>query len=241
MKRPVIGITSSIGEIPGRRNAFEFTSGIDYNQSVLDAGGIPFILPNHSNNEIIKEQISHLDGLLLSGGVDLDPLLYGENCLENLGSISPERDFFELAILSEYLKTGKPVLGICRGLQLINVHYGGTLYQDVSYIERDINIQHRQKYLPELPTHDIKIDKNNLLYDILGEKARVNSFHHQMIRTLGKNLTVIATAPDGVIEAFQDKKHPFFYGVQWHPEMMAARGDENMKKLFRAFVEACMK
>ena len=239
MKRPIIGITASIEEITGRINAFKTTSGIDYSKSVIDGGGIPFILPNHPDEEIIKEQIKVMDGLLLSGGGDLDPFLYGEDCLENVGGISPERDSFEMKILSEFLKTGKPTLGICRGLQLINVYYGGSLYQDTGYIDRKIKINHSHIKLPDLPVHHIEIEKGNLLYDIFGERARVNSSHHQMIRRLGDGLTAIAASPDGVIEAFQDKSHNFFYGVQWHPEMMAARGNENMKKIFSAFVEAC--
>ncbi len=241
MKRPVIGITSSISEMKGRRNAYEITSGMDYSLAVLNAGGIPFILPIHNNKDVLADQIKHLDGLLLSGGIDVDPIYYGEECIEGMGGVSPERDEFELFLLSEFLKTKKPILGICRGMQLVNVFYGGSLYQDVSHIEREIKIQHAQKYLPELPVHNINIEKGNLLYDIFGETARINSFHHQMLKDLGENLTVIATASDGVIEAVQDKGHPFFYNVQWHPEMMATRENQKMKKIFEEFIKACVK
>ena len=97
----------------------------------MNAGGIPVVLPVHDNIEVIREQISHLDGLLLSGGVDSDPALYGEDSLQEIGVISPERDKFEIMLLEEYLKTGKPILAICRGLQLVNIYFGGTLYQDI--------------------------------------------------------------------------------------------------------------
>ena len=154
-----------------------------------------------------------------------------------MGDITPERDTFELAILEEFLKTKKPILGICRGLQLMNVFYGGTLYQDIKYV--DTNIQHKQKWLADLPTHNINILENNILFEIFGKKARTNSFHHQMIKDLGRELTSIATANDGVIEAIQNKNYPFFYGVQWHPEMMASRGNLGMKKIFDKFIESC--
>ena len=106
------------------------------------------------------------------------------------------------------MKTGKPILGICRGLQIANVYFGGSLYQDVKYIDTTIN--HMQKWLPDLPTHDIKIEEGNILFEIFGEKARTNSYHHQMIKDLGNGLTSISKANDGIIEAFQNKNHKFF-------------------------------
>ncbi len=239
-KKPIIGITSSYENNPERENTYNTTLSLDYSRAVMNSGGIPFILPVHSDIEIIKEQIDYLDGLILAGGGDPDPALFGEDCMQNIGSITPERDTFELIILEEFLKTNKPILGICRGLQLANVYYGGTLYQDISYI--DTKIQHKQKWLLHLPTHDIEIlEKNNVLYEIFGEKTRVNSFHHQMIKDMAENLTPIAKTADGVIEAFYLKEHSFFYGVQWHPEMMASRGNEGMKKFFDKFIEACKK
>ena len=238
MRKRVIGITSSYENNPERQNSYLTSVSMDYSKAVMESEGIPFVLPVHENLEVIREQIQHLDGLLLAGGGDPDPVLYGEDCLQNVGSITPERDAFELSILEEFLKTEKPILGICRGLQLANVYYGGTLYQDISYI--DTKIQHRQTWLQQLPTHNIDIlEKDNILYEIFGEKARVNSFHHQMIKDMGKGLTPIAKASDGVVEAFQNKNHPFFYGVQWHPEMMSTRGNEDMKKIFDRFIGAC--
>lgn len=237
MKKPIIAITSSMDLNPNRLNDNRTMVSLDYSNSVINSGGIPVILPITDNFEVIKEQVKYFDGLILSGGGDPDPNLYGEDCLQELGDITPERDTFELAILEEFLKTKKPILGICRGLQLMNVFYGGTLYQDIKYV--DTNIQHRQKWLADLPTHNINILENNILFEIFGKKARTNSFHHQMIKDLGRELTSIATANDGVIEAIQNKNYPFFYGVQWHPEMMASRGNLGMKKIFDKFIESC--
>lgn len=237
MKKPIIAITSSMDLNPNRLNDNRTMVSLDYSNSMINSGGIPVILPITDNFEVIKEQVKYFDGLILSGGGDPDPNLYGEDCLQELGDITPERDTFELAILEEFLKTKKPILGICRGLQLMNVFYGGTLYQDIKYV--DTNIQHKQKWLADLPTHDINILENNILFEIFGKKARTNSFHHQMIKDLGRELTSIATANDGVIEAIQNKNYPFFYGVQWHPEMMASRGNLGMKKIFDKFIESC--
>ena len=226
MKKPLIGITSSYEHNPESENAYKTSVSIDYSRAVMNAGGIPVVLPVHDNIEVIREQISHLDGLLLSGGVDSDPALYGEDSLQEIGVISPERDKFEIMLLEEYLKTDKPILAICRGLQLVNIYFGGTLYQDIKYM--DTQIQHKQKW-----------HLYNILYEIFGEKTRVNSFHHQMIKDLAGGLTPIAKSSDGVIEALQKKDHPFFYATQWHPEMMAVRGNDGMKKIFNKFVEAC--
>lgn len=176
--------------------------------------------------------------MLLSGGVDPDPVLYGEDCLQNMGSMQPERDKFEYLLLAEFEKTKKPILGICRGLQLANIYYGGTLYQDISYV--GTKIQHKQKWQLDIATHDVDIlGKDHIFYEIFGEKTRVNSFHHQMIKDLAPNITPIAKSKDGIVEAFQIKDYPFFYATQWHPEMMSVRGNEKMKKIFEKFVGEC--
>lgn len=240
MKKPIIAITSSMDLNPDRLNDNRTLVSLDYSNSVINSGGIPIILPITDNLEVIKEQVKYFDGLILSGGGDPDPNLYGEDCLQELGNITPERDTFELTILDAFLKTKKPILGICRGLQLMNVFYGGTLYQDIKYL--NTSIQHRQRWLADLPTHDVNIlEEDNILFEIFGAKTRTNSFHHQMIKDLGSELTAIATANDGVVEAIQNKNHPFFYGVQWHPEMMASRGNLEMKKIFDKFIKSCNK
>ena len=239
-KKPIIGITSSLELNPNRLNDHKTILSVDYSKAIINSDGIPFILPITQDIDVIREQISYLDGLLLSGGGDPDPKLYGEDCLQEIGNITPERDSFELAILDEFLKTKKPVFGVCRGLQIANIYFGGSLYQDIKYVDTNLSVNHMQKWLPDLPTHDINIAENdNILFEIFGKKARTNSFHHQMIKKLGNDLTSIATSNDGIIEAFQNKNHPFFYAFQWHPEMMAVRGNEGMQKLFDRFIENC--
>lgn len=237
-KKPLIGITSSHEHNPDVLDAHKTSVSLDYSKAIIEAGGIPVVLPNHDNIEVIRELVGHLDGLLLSGGVDPDPVLYGEDCLQNMGSMQPERDKFEYLLLAEFEKTKKPILGICRGLQLANIYYGGTLYQDISYI--GTKIQHKQKWQLDIATHDVDIlGKDHIFYEIFGEKTRVNSFHHQMIKDLAPNITPIAKSKDGIVEAFQIKDYPFFYATQWHPEMMSVRGNEKMKKIFEKFVGEC--
>lgn len=239
MKKPLIGITSAYENNPDVLDAHKTSVSIDYSLAIIESEGIPLVLPVHDNIEVIKNLANNLDGLILAGGVDPDPILFGEDCLQGMGNISPERDKFEYLLLEEFLKTKKPILAICRGLQLVNIYYGGTLYQDISYV--DTKIQHKQKWQLDLPTHNIDIlGTDHIFYDIFGKKTRVNSFHHQMIKDIAPNLTPIAKSADGIIEAFQNKDHPFFYGTQWHPEMMSVRGNKNMKQIFNKFIEACL-
>lgn len=240
MKKPIIGITSAYEIEDGLRNYHRTTVSIDYTKSIIAAGGIPIVLPVTSDLETIKEQLELLDGLLLSGGVDINPQYYGQDFKENIGVISPERDEGEFLLLDEFYKTGKPILGICRGHQLLNVFKGGTLFQDLKYSGKDY-LKHRQDFYPELAVHKVKIvDEDNILAKLYGKEVLTNSFHHQSVDKLGKDLTLIATTEDGIVEAFQMKSHKFLYGIQWHPEMMTARGNEDMRKIFVEFINSCI-
>lgn len=241
MKKPIIGITSAYEIEDGLRNYHRTTVSIDYTKSIIAGGGIPVILPITSDLDVIKEQLELLDGLLLAGGADINPSYYGQDFKENMGVISPERDEGEFLILKEFYKTNKPILGICRGHQLINVFLGGTLFQDLKYTGKDV-LKHRQDFYPELAVHKVKItDRDNMLAKLYGVEVPTNSFHHQSVDKLGKGLTTIATTDDGIVEAFQMKSRDFLYGLQWHPEMMTARGNEEMKKIFIEFVNSCKK
>lgn len=237
MRKPIIGITSAWENDPNLQNYFRNCVSIDYSKSVIEAGGIPIILPTLDNLEVIKEQIKILDGIIFSGGADINPTLYGEEFKNGIGVVSLERDRGEFLILEEFIKTGKPILGICRGHQLLNVFMGGTLFQDLKYSNREV-LKHRQDFYPDMPVHKVKIvDKDNILAELYGDEIFTNSFHHQAVNNLGKNLTPIAISSDGIIEAFQMKEHKFFYGIQWHPEMMTARGNTEMLKIFKKFIE----
>lgn len=239
MKKPIIGITSAYEREEALLNYHRTTLSIDYTKSIVEAGGVPLVIPVTHNREIIKSQISLLDGLVLSGGADINPFLYGQDFKKNIGIISPERDEYEMIILEEFLKTKKPVLGICRGHQLLNVYFKGTLFQDIEYYDGTV-LSHKQERYPDLATHKVNIiDKENILFELYGKEIMVNSFHHQIIDKLGQGLTVIARANDGVIESIQMKNHKFLYGIQWHPAMMVARGNKKMKKIFEKFIESC--
>lgn len=236
MKKPIIGITSSHEKENGLRNYHRTTVSIDYTKGVIEGGGIPIVIPTTGDIEIIKEQLNLIDGLILSGGPDINPIYYGEDFKEKIGVISPERDDNEIKILKEFLKTEKPILGICRGHQLLNVYFGGTLYQDLSYFEME-PLKHRQDLYPELEIHNVAIEKNSILENLYGESIRTNSFHHQAINKLGEGFKVIAKSSDGIVEAIEKIDHKFCLGIQWHPEMMVARGNKDMTKIFKLLIE----
>lgn len=238
MKKPVIGISGSLiiddsGSFAGYKRSYVNN---DYILSVIRNGGIPFIIPFNENEEVIKAQMEMIDGLLLSGGQDVAPKNYGEEPTPKLGDIFPERDDFEYALLKSALEAKKPVLGICRGSQIINTYFNGSLYQDLSYIGKDV-LKHNQVNSPSMVTHSVTIDKSSKLFDIFGEeKIRVNSFHHQAVKKVGEGLVKAAKAPDGIVEAIEKTDYPFLVAVQWHPEMLQNSVDM-MNKLFLRFIK----
>ena len=238
MKKPVIGISGSLiiddaGSFAGYKRSYVNN---DYILSVIRNGGIPFIIPFNENEEVIKAQMEMIDGLLLSGGQDVAPKNYGEEPTPKLGDIFPERDDFEYGLLKSALEAKKPVLGICRGSQIINTYFNGSLYQDLSYIGKDV-LKHNQVNSPSMVTHSVTIDKSSKLFDIFGEeKIMVNSFHHQAVKKVGEGLVKAAKAPDGIVEAIEKTDYPFLVAVQWHPEMLQNSVDM-MNKLFLRFIE----
>jgi putative glutamine amidotransferase len=229
--KPIIGIT--LYEHESR-----YMQKPDYVRSVENAGGVPLLIPYITNSDSLDRIIEGLDGLLLSGGSDVDPGMYGEEPLPELGEVVPERDRTELLLLRRFMKTGKPVLGICRGCQLLNVAAGGTLYQDIAR-QCETAGQHAQKASRSHLSHHVKVEPASALYRIAGtDTFKVNSFHHQAVKRIAPDFTVTARAPDGTVEAIEGRNHPFLIGVQWHPEDTAAF-DEPSARLFAAFVEAC--
>ena len=232
---PVIGISVSTLLLPGTRGVRRFCLPEYYVDCVLDAGGIPYLLPNIPSKYADK-LLESLDGLVLSGGVDVDPATYGEEPHPELGEVDAGRDAFEVALTHGARRMGLPIFAICRGVQVINVAAGGTLIQDISSDVKDHH-QHAQKTVPPSAlSHSIHVKSGTHLGTIVGEaKVRVNSFHHQAVDKVGDGYIACATAADGVIEAIEDPDHPFCIGVQWHPERM--RNNELTKALFRAFVE----
>ena len=213
-----------------------------YPEGITEAGGIPVILSILNRNEDIEAIAERLDGFVFSGGQDVDPLHYGEALLKYSNEIYPPRDQLELQLLRAVMARDKPIFGVCRGLQLINVALGGTLYQDINkQLKRDQPIQHFQQNNYEYPVHEVNIATNSRLYEIIGtETIRVNSMHHQAVKDLAPGLIASAYSPDHLIEALEMPGYPFFIGVQWHPEYLWEKQKEALR-LFEAFAGACRK
>jgi len=218
MRRPVIGITMDYGDKPK-----QYMLPYDYTTSVERAGGLPWPLPFKSDLSLIPEFVDRLDGILFSGGDDLDPALFGETRHPNAEPIDPDRQRFELALIAEVEKRRMPALGICLGCQLMNVHRGGSLNQFLPDQARDEALEHR-RLAPGDSTrrHAVKLEPGTRLAAAIGKgEISVNTRHKQSVNRTGKGLRVIAKAPDGVVEAIEDPSHPFFMAVQWHPENLS--------------------
>lgn len=213
-----------------------------YTEGITKAGGIPVILSMLNQADDIETVADRLDGFLFSGGQDVDPQQYGEFLLKYCNEIYPPRDNLEIKLLEAVMKRDKPVLGVCRGLQLINVALGGRLYQDIdSQMKRDLQIQHFQQNNYEYSVHEVSIEKNSMLHEIIGIDAiRVNSMHHQGISHLAPRLMATAFSNDRLVEAIEIPEITFGLAVQWHPEFLW-RNDEKSLNLFQAFVEASRK
>lgn len=212
----------------------------DYIAAIERAGGIPVILPITENVETLTPLLQKLDGILFSGGSDIDPNSYGEFPRFGLGLIEPKRDAHEIQLAQKVLnETTLPVLGICRGIQLLTVATGGTLYQDLQS-QRPEGINHSvPKAVRHHAFHTVKIERDSLLHNIYqADELGVNSFHHQAVKELGKGFKATMTAPDGIVEAVEWEGNRFVVAVQWHPEMMEGKM-ANIRPIFNAFVEEC--
>lgn len=236
MKKPLIGITPSCSD-----NAPQLTLSLAYLEAVETAGGIPLVLPHTASPETAAAYAALCDGFLYSGGQDLDPAMFGEAPWYALDTVSVLRDRTERCYWDAIRETGKPVLGICRGIQMVNVLRGGTLWQDLGsqFPRGDLPLlAHRQTAERWAKTHEVIAAPGSVIAQVYGERFSVNSFHHQAVREPAEGLTVTATAPDGVIEALEDTAQRFFVLVQWHPEALAPQ-DPASRALFRRFIEAC--
>ncbi|MCI2253375.1 gamma-glutamyl-gamma-aminobutyrate hydrolase family protein [Domibacillus indicus] len=231
-KAPIIGITSSY--VRQTLNSEGVYVHHDYHRAVLKAGGIPVILPSVPPNTI-PYYLDLCDGFILSGGEDVDPMYYGQAPHAKMGSVFAERDEFELELTALLLKKKKPILAICRGLQVLNVALGGTLWQDVPS-QVSSHIQHAQTYHRSLSIHEVTLVPHSQLAKMMeADKVNVNSLHHQAIDALGKGLSVVGHSPDHLIEAVEMDGDVFVIGVQWHPESMVP-GSTEMNRLFSSFI-----
>lgn len=237
MKKPVIGILTNLmsveeGPYTGGQRIYVNR---DYVTCILQAGGIPLLLPIIDEIAVIHEQILRIDGLVLSGGQDVSPHYYKEEPIPEMGSVSPDRDFFEIHVIKSAISLQKPLLGVCRGLQMLNVACGGSLFQDIPAQIKESKLAHQQKEHRTLGTHEVDIAQDSHLFRILRKMSvQTNSFHHQAVKEIAPGFRVVGRSRDGVVEAIERVGGPFALGVQWHPEMMT--GDSDMRALFEAFL-----
>jgi len=243
--RPLIGVTTSevrvaekVDQTPeGEPPRREMALGLRYATAIEAAGGLPVVLPPLSL-AAVEPLLDRLSGLCLSGGPDLDPTAYSERRHPRLGPTEPQLDRFELGLARAADARGLPLLAICRGAQALNVVRGGTLHQHLPDDGPEGSaLEHRQAQSSEQPTHSVKIHPASLLARLIGRgNIDVNSFHHQAASRLGRGLTAVAWAPDGVVEGIEDARRHFTLGVQWHAECMADRPEQ--AALFSGLVEA---
>ncbi|MBO6158983.1 MAG: gamma-glutamyl-gamma-aminobutyrate hydrolase family protein [Firmicutes bacterium] len=246
-KRPVIGLTTDFDQ--ERQGHLIFNS---YVESIRKAGGVPLLLmptvrtPENwsgDRDEFLKlfpveeEIFELLDGVLFTGGADVDPQFYGEQPTKDCGGYFPFRDALEINLAKKCIEKDLPVLGICRGIQSLACAMGAKLTQDI--YQEDTHFQHGQKVVNWYPAHKVKTKEGSLLFRMIGEEAWVNSFHHQSVL---KNqppypFDITAWSEDGLIEGIEKPEQFFFVGVQWHPERMIT--DPKMRGLFETFVKAC--
>lgn len=239
--KPVIGILSnvSMSELEDCSSLEKTFVNSSYVTAVIKSGGIPLVIPVNTDEDIVKYQIKLCQGIIISGGIDINPILYNEEPVNGMGSFNPDLDTFDILSIKEAINRDIPILGICRGIQILNVALGGTLYQDIGLCEGNF-IKHMQQTKKHVPTHSIKIVKDSLLSSILGEETYVNSYHHQCIKDLAEGFKVVAYSKDGIIEAIEMKNTEFVLGVEWHPELMI-ENDEKMMNLFYKFIQVCSK
>jgi len=208
----------------------------EYADAIERAGGLPIILPPVCDLALVPALLSRVDGVLIAGGADVDPARYGQEAHPATRPLAARREAFDLAVLREAEKRRLPVLAICLGIQLLNVARGGTLIQDLPD-QRGLTAHNAGPKQPDA-FHPVEVRPGTLLASVLGAGTlEVNSSHHQAIDALGRGLTVSATAPDGLVEAIEDPNLPFYIGVQWHPERLAADHPTH-QRLFDALAEA---
>ncbi len=232
-KRPLIGLVPLVDY---QRESCWMLPG--YMQGVEQAGGVPVMLPLTRDRGELERLAAACDGFLLTGGQDVAPALYGGADPGRCGELCPERDAMETALLALARAQDKPVLGICRGIQLFNAALGGTLWQDLP-TQCPSEVDHHQSGNYASPIHTVALQPGTPLAELLGPAPLpVNSLHHQAVRTLAPALAPMAVAPDGIVEAVYEPGRTFVWAVQWHPEF-SWQTDANSRAIFRAFVDAC--
>ncbi len=243
--RPVIGLTTqtlhSIDGIPPALPS-SWVMNQRYFHAAIQSGAVPWMIPLLDDDlTTLREIYERLDGVLIPGGVDINPAEYGEHKREECGNLDPARDRVELQLVRWAIEDGKPVLGLCRGLQVINVASGGSLWQDLATQQTSL---HKHDYFPTAGfardhlAHNVRVAPGTLLAELLEEEQMsVNSMHHQGVKQLGEGLVASAVSPDGLIEALEGTASAFLVGVQWHPEVFEL-ADPHASDIFRGFIRA---
>lgn len=228
-EKPLIGISLGYSD---KKNSVNNT----YINSILKNGGVPYLIPVTDDVEVLRQIVAQLDGIVFTGGEDFAPAYYGKEEHEKLGEVNVTRDTYDLTLLKLATDRNIPTLGICRGLQLINVGMGGTLYQDLP-AEKPSDINHRQEEDGTVPTHSVSVVEGSVMHNILGTKEiQVNTFHHQAIDKLAPGLKIVGWSNDSVPELIEAYPHRQILGTQFHPEIFTAAGDALMGKLFKFLV-----
>ena len=232
-KRPVIGISSTWGE--GTSTSAPLT----YVESVIRAGGVPLVLPITLDPAIMAQMLDRVDGLIMTGGEDIDPLKwFGEEPVPGMGEIVPARDSFDIALIRMAVGRGMPVLGICRGHQLLNVAFGESLFQDIPSQVKGSSVKHSQKAPRYYGTHTINIEKGSLLNKQIGlQKVAVNSYHHQAVKDVAPGFKVTARSVDGIVEAMEKIGSTKVFSVQFHPEGFTASNIDTFLGIFQHLVK----
>jgi len=233
---PVIGILGNYSTLSSTNSTERFFINKSYMEAVRLNGGLPMPIPCVDEPEYLKICVDMCDAILLPGGIDVDPRFYGENPHQKLGTVQTDMDEVAFKLLEIAFARKMPVLGICRGEQVINVARGGSLYQDIAANYEKESMMHQQEAHTSIALHTIKVEKGSLLHDIFeSEDVRVNTFHHQSVKALGKDLVVTAVAPDGIVEAIESNDKTVL-GVQWHPELLIHKQPE-MNRIFEYFIQ----
>jgi putative glutamine amidotransferase len=236
LPKPLIGLTTTRSRRSTKHPTFVVNK--PYKESITNAGGLYELVPMDLSTDDLDALLPSLDGILFTGGYDIDPQRYGHGPHPKVDGVDVDRDQIEFYLVHQVVKLGKPFFGICRGIQVINVALGGSLYEDLPE-QFEVDVHHDNHDLPRNHlAHQVNVEPTSSLAGILASnQPQVNSLHHQGVRGLAQDVHPIAYATDGLVEAFELPSHPFSLAVQWHPEELQEH--EDMRRLFKAFIQAC--
>ncbi len=228
--KPLIGVSCSH---PGNNS----TTRLTYSNSVIKTGGIPVLIPVTEDTVVLKDILQRIDGLVMIGGEDIHPSYYGEEPIPELGRVDSLRDVYDIALIRMAGDMNMPMLGVCRGEQLINVAFGGTLYQDIPTQHPDTTVNHKQQENGRVATHLVQFEPGSIMADILGQtEMMTNTFHHQAVKDVAPGFKISAWSADSIPEAIESTEGRPIWGVQFHPEYQTVEGDTIAARFFYHFI-----